>query len=492
MTAMTSNTMRKSEVGELRPSQILTTFGIGSLVDLPNLSVMVMGLESWPDAYGTEIGEERLLYSAQKVLGPQLKQLKTAPRGPDTVGAKTNWFDESRLIGVPVAPFPRWLICSKCRLLAPLSSTLFEPKVVAYRPDKACYQHNCTTQGKPPLAVPARFLVACNKGHLDDFPWLNFVHRNQPTECKGPLYLYEIGASGEASDVEVKCQKCGNSRRMAEAFGRDNQKNMPACRGRRPQLRDTDPKGCDVPHVQPILQGASNCWFPVLISALSVPQATDKLALLVDENWAVLEKAQSQEIVSAFRAIGQLKDFAKYADAEIWSAMEKKRQGAIESDDEPDDLKSPEWAVFSDPASAQESKFFKLRAVEPPDDFTKYFEKIVLVEKLREVRAMIGFARIDSPRDFDSPFDLPAERRARLSRREPTWIPASETRGEGIFFQFSEKAIQKWTAKTRKYDDEFFENHKRWRVSKNLPNPEAGYPGLRFILLHSFAHAVIR
>ena len=73
---MTTSTMRKSEVGELRPSQVLTTFGIGSLVDLPNLSVMVMGLESWPDSYGTEIGEERLLYSAQKVLGPQLKQLK--------------------------------------------------------------------------------------------------------------------------------------------------------------------------------------------------------------------------------------------------------------------------------------------------------------------------------------------------------------------------------------------------------------------------------
>ena len=489
---MTTSTMRKSEVGELRPSQVLTTFGIGSLVDLPNLSVMVMGLESWPDAYGTEIGEERLLYSAQQVLGPQLKQLKSAPRGLETIGSQTNWFDESRLIGVPVAPFPRWLICSKCRLLAPLSSTLFEPKVVAYRPDKACYLHNCTTQGRPPAAVPARFLVACNKGHLDDFPWLDFVHRNQPTECKGPLYLYEIGASGEASDVEVKCEKCKASRRMAEAFGRDNQKNMPPCRGRRPHLRDVDPKGCDVPHVQPILQGASNGWFPVLISALSVPQATDKLALLVDENWAVLEKAQTQEVVSAFRAIGQLKDFSKYTDAEIWASMEKKRQGAVETDAEPADLKSPEWEVFSDPASAQESKFFKLRAVEPPDDFTKYFEKIVLVEKLREVRALIGFTRIESPRDFDTPFDVPAERRARLSRREPTWIPASETRGEGIFFQFSEKAIQKWTAKTKKYDDEFRESHFRWKAGRNLPNPETGYPGLRFILLHSFAHAVIR
>ena len=38
----------KRRVGELRPSQVLTTFGIGSIVDLPNLSVMVMGLEDWP------------------------------------------------------------------------------------------------------------------------------------------------------------------------------------------------------------------------------------------------------------------------------------------------------------------------------------------------------------------------------------------------------------------------------------------------------------
>jgi hypothetical protein len=92
----------------------------------------------------------------------------------------------------------------------------------------------------------------------------------------------------------------------------------------------------------------------------------------------------------------------------------------------------------------------------------------------------------------DSPFDVPPERRMRLSRRDPTWIPASETRGEGIFFQFSEKVIQKWVAKTRKYNEEFFEGHKRWRASKNLPNPESGYPGLRFILLHTFAHAILR
>lgn len=485
--------MRKSEVGELRPSQALTTFGVGSLIDLPNLSVMVMGLEDWPVAHSVEIGEERLLASVRNVLGPQVTRLLTAPKGPETLGAQTNWFDEGRQIGLPVAPFPRWMVCSRCRLLAPLSSGLFEAKVTAYRADKACFVHNCTTQGRAPSAVPARFLVACPKGHFDDFPWLDFVHlRGGASGCKGPLKLYEVGPSGEASDVEVKCDKCGASRRMAEAFGRDNQQFMPACRGRRPHLRDFDAKGCDEKHVTPILQGASNSWFGVLISALSVPRATEKLAMLVDENWAVLEKAASREVITAFRAIGQLKDFGKYGDDDIWAAVQKKRQPSVEPEAEPGDLKSPEYEVFTHPASAQESKYFKLRAVEPPDGFAAYFDKVVLVEKLREVRALIGFTRIESPRDFDSPLEVPPERRMRLSRQAPTWVPASETLGEGIFFQFSERAVAAWLEKNRAYDRECFEGHKRWRAARGLDDPEKGYPGLRCILLHTFAHAVIR
>src|SRR5690606_36033024 len=98
--------MRRSEVGEVRPSQTLTTYGVGSLVDLPNLSVLVMGLDDWPASHSTEIAEERLMLSAQSILGPQVSRFLTPPRGPDSVGAQTIWFDESRQIGVPVAPFP--------------------------------------------------------------------------------------------------------------------------------------------------------------------------------------------------------------------------------------------------------------------------------------------------------------------------------------------------------------------------------------------------
>lgn len=329
------------------------TYGIGSLVDLPNMSVMVMGLDDWPNAHSNEIAEERLLQSAQSIVGPQVTRFLTPPRGPESQGSQANWFDESRQIGVPVAPFPRWMVCSKCRLLAPISSGLFEPKVQPYRPDKACYVHNCSTQGRSPMVVPARFMVTCENGHLDDFPWVEFVHQGK-TECKGLLHLYEVGASGEALDVEVKCDGCGIRRRMGQAFGPNNRSVMPACRGRRPHLRDFDPNGCDQDHVKPMLQGASNLWFPVLISALSVPQASDDLGRLIEENWAVLDKAVSLEVLKAFRMIGQLKDLTKYNDGQIWTAIQKTIQGVAEEVVDPDDLKSPEWKVFSNPTQAKE------------------------------------------------------------------------------------------------------------------------------------------
>jgi hypothetical protein len=96
-----------------------------------------------------------------------------------------------------------------------------------------------------------------------------------------------------------------------------------------------------------------------------------------------------------------------------------------------------------------------------------------------------------SPRDFDSAAELPADNRAKISRKPPTWLPASETRGEGIFFQFSEEKIQQWVQQKKAYDREFSLANYAWRAGKKL-DPNKGYPGIRYVLLHTFSHALIR
>ena len=493
---MNNKESKRCKVGELRPSQALTTFGIGSIIDLPNLSVMVMGLEDWPLKDTVEIGEQRLLASVKEVLGQQVKSLRSAPVVPDTY--QVNQFDASALVGIPVAPFPRWMVCPYCRRLAPLGSGLFKLET-PYRTDQIRYVHaNCTKPGKSPTVVPARFIVACKNGHFDDFPWRDFVHRGTTT-CKGGLKLFELTATGEAAGIEVRCEgeNCGASRRMSDAFKMDLNA-LPVCRGRRPHLRDHDEAGCKAPNgqdmrMEPMLQGASNSWFGIMLSALAIPQASGELKQLVEDHWTILEKVQSEQNIELLQQVTpQLRDLSEYTPSEIWQAVQAKKTAVPTETTDPSDLKTPEWEVLTDPESAEKSRDFQLRVVAPPKRYAKYFEKIVLAERLREVRALVGFTRIESPSDYDNPAAFPASQRARLSRTQPTWVPASEIRGEGLFFHFKEDLIQKRCKKAKNHDGVFLEAHQRWRIARKLEPPHEFYPGIRFVLLHSFAHALIR
>lgn len=490
---MTTNQFpSKNKVGELRPSQILFSSGIGSVVDLPNLSTMVMGLDDWDITHASELGEERLLAAVRRELGNQVKKLLTPPIASDSSSTIPNLFDESAKVGIPVSPFPTWALCPQCRLLAPLKSGLFELKTDRHRPDQNRYVHsNCRKFS--PTVIPARFLVACQHGHLDDFPWHYFVHRGN-SNCKSALRLYEFGISGSATDIEVKCDGCGKSRRMSDAFGELGKINMPQCRGRNPHLRNFEEDGC-TKQMKSILLGASNSWFPITLSVLSIPTTVNQLGQLIEKHWTVLEKASTIEILAAFRQIGQLKEFAKYSDAEIWQEMEQKRQGANEADEvNVKDIKAPEWQVFSKANTNLNNADFWLTPVAAPQGYESYVEKVVLVERLREVRALVGFTRIESPGDYAETGELPEEYWASLSRSESKWVPASEVRGEGIFIQFREQALQKWLSSTprlKTYEQQSLEAHRAWRRARSL-DPDTNYPGVRYFLLHSFSHALMR
>lgn len=489
----------KRRVGEIRPSQLLFTYGIGSIVDLPELSVLVMGLDEWPHQpeVSPEIIEDRLLAAIRNKFNPQLTKFR-APPAVSEGGSPVNPFDEVTLTGVPVATFPRWMVCPSCRLLAPLEAGLFILKRDRYRPNRAYYIHeNCNKTSKP-LVVPARFLVACENGHLDDFPWIEFVHGDE-APCSAPLLrLFEQGPSGEARDLTIKCEGNGcnvKERRLAEAFGGRNREKMPLCRGRRPHLRDYEEDGCDR-HMRPFVLGASNAWFPIVFSSIAIPSATAKIDQLVEGQWVTLQAVSTKDVLVAFRAIGQLGPLSAYSDDEIWAAIERKRQPvADEEDANLTDLKAPEWRVFSQFDPGLNSRDFRLKPVTPPASYAPVISSVVLVERMREVRAITGFTRLDSPGELTEPgADDEIKAIAPLSRKLPKWLPAVEVRGEGIFIQFDEDKIRAWLSEdaVKQRSDAFFDSHVRWRKARFIENPADYYPGMRYVLLHTFGHALMR
>ena len=107
------------------------------------------------------------------------------------------------------------------------------------------------------------------------------------------------------------------------------------------------------------------------------------------------------------------------------------------------------------------------------------------------MNALVGFTRVEAPEEGADESEQPAM--ASLCHGLPDWVPASQVHGEGIFLKISEDAINAWEdlPQVRDIDRLIYQGHRGWRNSRKL-NPDKGYPGVRYVLLHTLAHLLIR
>ncbi len=496
----------RRRVGSVRPSHLMFTSGVGSLVDLPNFSVLVKGLDDWnhDTAVGWEqIAEPRLLKAVQAVLGESVKELRPAPW---LEGTDQNPTGPAARVGVPTMPFPAWLRCTACHELAAIDTGVFrfendKPR----KPQDARFHHdNCGRKrsGRKPLAVAARFVLSCTNGHLDEFPYVMFTHRGVACEkASHPRMRMEDRGGNLGANVRIQCVSCGLSRNIREAMGKRGEENLPMCRGRHPHLATFDPDGCDKPP-KLLVVGASNQWFAQTMSALHVPRTgASELEARVEQHWEALKDLPGALTLPYARAnVGALREFTKWSDEEIWAAIERHRDaGAAESESNRyPDLRSAEWEILTANRWDHDEPDFTLRRPDlgVPAALKGLYGDVVQAERLREVRALVGFTRLDAP-DPDDP-DLVT--RVRLVRSNPSWVPASEVRGEGIFLRVPEDLLGDWESRVadsialaehREAYGRFRENRYSDRLGGNFDKMKY-WPGPRYIALHTLSHLMIR
>ncbi|UXI81812.1 DUF1998 domain-containing protein [Streptomyces vinaceusdrappus] len=491
-------------VGSVRPSHLMFTTGVGALVDLPNFSVLVRGTDSWSYSGITDydIDEPRLRAAVNRSLQRygrgRIEQLRAAPwlEGGDT--DPKGWAAQG--VGVPVTPFPQWLRCTACNVLAAVDSGEFafvnsNPRT----PHEAKFVHDCK-RGKKPLAVAARFTLVCTAGHLDEFPYSPYVHHGQacPKTQRPKLRMKDHGGN-QAANVTLECVACGGKRNIREAMGERGRRNLPACRGRHPHLGTYETKGCSQ---QPVLMvaGASNQWFPLTLSALALPKGQGgDIDKLLDDHWPELQGVNDRsqfDFMANIPQFGYLKEFD--ADAVV-AAITVRKQGAEgpvpSAPDVQADLFGPEWEALSGPVPTP-SDDFALRPTVVPAPLSDLFSDVRQVERLREARALIGFTRLDAP-DPESP---EIAQQVDLSRGSQSWVPASEVRGEGIFLRVQDELMAEWATRMEKSPQieahreaygRFRANRKSDRMTSDF-DPFQGWPGARYIALHTLSHLLIR
>ena len=479
----------KNVVGSVRPSQLLWTYGPGALVDLPNLSVVTNGLDHWDTARCRPVDEARLLAAVRRT-HPTVSKLYIPPVVEDE---NADLFSAEAKVGVPVRAFPRWLRCVRCQTLSEVDSGLFKTKINPYRPEKAHYIHtNCEHGEKSPSpAVPARFMLACREGHLDDFPWHWFVH-DGPSDCREMLKFVEQGASLQTENLWVTCG-CGAKKSMAKAFGKSAEENLPACRGRHPHIDRYDDDCKENPRA--VLLGASNTWFPVSISVLAIPME-DTLEQFVSDGWEYFEDIESEVeigiVLKTLKKSNTLPGIEKYDKAEIWKVVEAKRNGEEQEFATEEDIKKPEWSVLTAPNPPTDWPHFLSEDAGRPKGYEDLFSGVLQLKRLREVNALMGFTRVEAPEEDDAEDERPPMAPLNYNGK-PEWVPASEVHGEGIFLRFDEDTIKKWETKDAvlKRDEVMKNGHRGWRNARKL-DPDRNYPGARYTMIHTFAHLLIR
>ncbi|HTU90198.1 MAG TPA: DUF1998 domain-containing protein [Gemmataceae bacterium] len=463
--------------GQVRHSQVVTTFGPGSLLDLPNHSVIVSGLDHWTGVR-EEVHEPRLVEKIKRLLSlPALKLFSPPPDNDDPSAPRT---------GIIAWQFPEWFISqdverggqTRSRLLVH-SKALTKGKFID------------ADRRKRPV-VPIRFVRACKRGHVGDIDWYVFVHRGQ-TSCRRQLWMDERGTSGDLGEIVLRCE-CGQERRLNDA-------TIPGvlghCDGSRPWLGPYTKESCDELN-RLLVRHASNAYFPQIMSVISLPDRNETLEKAVNQVWENF--LQYVDTLEELKKDRQKKPPVKaalegFTDEEVFQEIEARKGAGNEAP-----IRSVKQAEFEVLTTTKEEvgrdtldgDFFARALPRSIWDqpWMASVERIVLVHRLREVVAQLGFTRFEaSTPDVEGELQMGVVT-APLARELP-WLPAVENRGEGVFVQFRKSAVEEWAARPEVVERGRCLQAGFGKWLQEHPHSRREFPGLPYYLLHSLSHLLL-
>ena len=497
----------------VRRGQLITPFGIGALVtNQSGVSMICAALDYWfnqddqDESEFTDYRDERLL---------NRMGIDHIRRPPDYRNPSRQLDDSGENLGltVPSFRFPQWHFCPKCRHMRKLPLT-----VRGRQTCRECGEEKWGRWYGPPL-YQLRFVAACDNGHLQDFPWVEWVHRSPSPECDSDLKFKASGGS-TLSSVSVSCE-CGEWRHLGgvtRAYESGDQTYLSEelhsggsflCRGWKPWTGSEQKEDCSRP-LRATLRNASNLYFANTFSSLFLPPdeeaAVERLVVeLRGERFSDVIPLLKNQDVDTEQAASSLKqarrdELSDYTTSEVGKALtivlSDSDDGKPGSDDERsveenEDIayRRQEFEALQEP---RQSDMLTIRSegIESYGELIQgFFSRITLVDRLRETKVLNGFTRLTPDVEEGS-----LGGREMLWKNQPhrssdqNWLPASITHGEGIFLEFSEERLARWE-QIDQVVGRIGELHHRYQHSRFYDEKRIVTP--RFVLVHTFSHLLI-
>jgi hypothetical protein len=391
------------------------------------------------------------------------------------------------------------------------------------------------------------FAAVCDHGHLQDFPWEEWVHRDSSPSCNGHL-TYKAGGSGSLDDIHVACT-CGKRRSLAGVMsgkfddaGNDDaeerigwsaltalltrkgdredgksshvaENNEPfPCQGGRVWLGLATGTRCNRP-LRAVLINATNVHYARIASALWIPvegepDAIKKLRILMDgveERHVIrLKHKLGDELSDIVKKIKTkfADEFGNHVDEDVLQAL--KIYLELERPPVPDGvpqlegelgIRWPEYGQLSkDQADEEGRRKLVIRQADVsklPEWLKDKIETVSLMDRVMETRVFTGFSRLLSvaPEGALKPQDLLWDEIPRVD--DDRWLPAVQVFGEGVFIRFKEEGLRVWEESewVKKRIAPLIRRYERV-LTKNRREREEVSP--RRVMLHTLAHILIR
>ena len=449
-------TNEKISVGDIRKTQMITTFGVGAMVDFKDDTVIIASTDDWDYNPGNyEEVEKRQLYNENLSVITGVDYF-LMPRTTKSV----NSFSKSK--DVPSYIFPEKLHCSRC-------GNIYDINELDIR-----QRHKCP-QCKNDLTA-SRFVVVCRRGHLDDFPYDWWVHNGQPCQSgklAPRIKMINVYNRTDIDSLMLECAECKARRGMVQAFsGKALESRKCTCKF--PHFKDPLNRasyGCSETMITR-LRTASGVYFPVTRAALLIPPWSREAVVFMKKSYDMLINMDETRIPSSVRDSMHNDELSDEEIMRSWNAV--KRTLTERSNRTEVSVCEDEYAVLSNEENSDSGSFSSYSS-DVPDKYREHIDQIAVVDRLTVTQALIGFTRITRDDDNIVP----------LSQYPKKWLPAVELTGEGIFIRFNNEKIKAW-AKV---------NRSRYRrMRKALQESNFRFDGFSetYVLLHTFAHLFIR
>ena len=511
-----------SILSDLNRSQMIIPFGTGASYDYVNFSAMTMDIDSWrlPDdtIEALLIKNDRLLNYVNYLLrvkfeGPRnYKKIRGIIEAPIKYDENSTQDEKRTMRPIQVATFPKWGVCSRCSALSKFSGTNSRCKNEKY---PRWLSQSCNDKDKKNgfKIEPVRFISYCSKGHIQDFPWEEYLSVYCQDSCvltkgqanhsqsKPSMYLSDNSSGNGFASLILSCAHCKKERSLSginEKNIRDNsldkfKNKIFRCKGEKPWTTETSENCNLIVDVQP--RGASKIYWPEQASGIYIPEETSEAITNSPEFIQILEDSDAElktEIKLAVKYTNLSENFDLSID-EIVEIVIKERENEekeLEDDQENEDFQLDflfkEYESLSKPEVNDE--YFVSKEINIDDyncNIPDYFLSLHKVKKLISTNVLLGFQRLS---DGDENLDI--KETFNPVRRETPYLPCTQVSGEGIFVNFNFQKIDNWIGNNK----EFIERSNKLRKnSKNdylkTYNDLNFHPG--YILIHTFSHLLM-